>query len=62
MSEEPALAMVSFLARSFAAMVRGDDASGLDAWITSAGESDLSGLATGVTSGKAAVAVAITDP
>ncbi len=40
-------------------MVRGRDASGLDDWIASAGDSDLSGLATGVTRDKAA---AITEP
>ena len=43
-------------------MVRGGDVSGLDAWTTAAMESDLSGLATGVTRDKAAVAAAITEP
>lgn len=61
-AKEPALATVSLLARSFAAMVRGGDASGLDAWIASAGDSDLGGLATGVTRDRAAVAAAITEP
>ena len=59
---EPALAIASTLARTLASMVRGGDASGLDAWTTSALESDLSGLATGVTRDKAAVAAAITEP
>ena len=59
---DPALATASALARSFAALVRGGDASGLDAWIASAAESELSGLATGVTRDKAAVAAAITGP
>ncbi|WP_237481241.1 transposase [Lichenibacterium dinghuense] len=59
---EPALATASILARRFAALVRGGDASGLDAWIASATESDLSGLATGVARDKAAVAAAITGP
>ena len=59
---EPALAIASTLARSFASMVRGGDASGLDAWTTSAMESELSGLATGVTRDKAAVVAAITEP
>ena len=43
-------------------MVRGGDASGLDAWIASAAASELSGLATGVTRDRAAVAAAITEP
>lgn len=59
---EPALATASALARSFATMVRGDDATALDAWIASAAESDLSGLATGLARDKAAVAAAITEP
>ncbi len=61
-AEESALPTISLLARSFAAMVRGGDASGLDDWIASAGDSDLSGLATGVLRDKAAVAAAITEP
>ena len=59
---EPALATASALAKSFAALVRGGDASGLDAWVASAAESELSGLATGVARDKAAVAAAITEP
>ncbi len=59
---DPALAMASSLARRFAAMVRGGDASGLDAWIASASEGDLSGLATGLARDKAAVRAAITEP
>ncbi len=43
-------------------MVRGRDASGRDDWIASAGDSDLSGLATGVTRDKAAAAAAIAEP
>ena len=59
---DPALATASALARNFAALVRGGDASGLDAWIASAADGELSGLAAGVTRDKAAVAAAITEP
>ena len=59
---EPALAAASALARRFAALVRSGNASGLDAWITSAVESELSGLAAGVTRDKGAVVAAITEP
>ena len=62
LQHDPELATASTLARSFPTMVRGGDGSGLDARITSAAESELSGLATGVARDKAAVAAAITEP
>ncbi len=58
----PALAIASALARRFAALVRGGDASELDAWIASATGSELNGLATGLARDRAAVAAAITEP
>jgi transposase len=58
----PALATASTLARSFAVLVRGGDASGLDAWIASALDSELSSLATGLGRDRDAVAAAIAEP
>jgi transposase len=58
----PALGVAADLARRFAAMIRGGDATELDAWFTAARASDLVGFAQSLTRDLAAVRAAITEP
>jgi transposase len=58
----PALGIAADLARRFAAMIRGGDATELDAWLTAARTSELASFAQGLTRDLAAVRAAITDP
>jgi len=57
----PELAEAGVLARRFAAMIRARDGAGLDAWLTSARESELGLLAQGFARDLAAVRAAITE-
>ena len=58
----PALGVAADLARQFAAMIRGGDATDLDNWLTTARASELVSFAQGLTRDLAAVRAAITEP
>ena len=58
----PALGVAADLARQFAAMIRGGDATDLDNWLTAARASELVSFAQGLTRDLAAVRAAITEP
>lgn len=58
----PELSIAGELARRFAAMIRGDDDTGLDQWIADATGSELASLAAGIGRDIEAVRAAITQP
>lgn len=57
----PALAIAADLAQQFAAMIRGGDAGGLEAWLAAARTSPLAAFAAGIIRDLAAVRAAITE-
>jgi transposase len=58
----PALGTAADLARRFAAMIRGGDATELDAWLDAARASEVASFAQGLSRDLAAVRAAITEP
>lgn len=58
----PELSVAGELARRFAALIRGDDETGLQQWIEDASDSELASLAQGIGRDIDAVRAAITQP